>query len=76
MIIFYKCKHSRESNKLCFFASEVDNETHCSKILEWYPEDTRASNLKKCIATMYNRQKLSFKLQMLKNKRNKTKKIL
>ena len=66
MILAEKCTLSVRDSQRCEFARTIDGETHCVLILEWWPEDTRAKNLKQCMRKMFSHQRLSFRNNMRK----------
>ena len=66
MILAEKCTLSVRDRQRCEFARTIDGETHCVLILEWFPDDTRVVNLKKCMVKMLFRDRLSFRNSMLK----------
>jgi|TARA_R100000655_G_scaffold59982_1_gene98414 hypothetical protein len=66
MILAEKCPLSQNSCQRCEFARTIQDETHCVLILEWFPDDTRVVNLKKCMVKMLFRDRLSFRNAMLR----------
>lgn len=70
MIKANKCTLSHHSDKSCEFARLINDETHCMLILEWWPEDTRVENLKRCMVKSKSRDRLSFRNAMIKKKKN------
>ena len=69
MCFINKCKLSREKDKRCFFAENINNKTHCSLIIEWWPDDTSIENLDSCMFHMFERERLIFRNKMAKKKK-------
>jgi len=69
MIKANKCTLSHHSDKSCEFARLINDETHCMLVLEWWPEDTRVENLKRCMVKSKSRDRLSFRNSMIKKKK-------
>ena len=69
MIKANKCTLSHHSDKSCEFARLINDETHCMLVLEWWPEDTRVENLKRCMVKLRSRERLAFRNSMIKKKK-------